>query len=105
MDGWLAGILMGCAVLLAGCTSGMQCHPSSDPLERDRCTSTGGAPEAAVTAVAAGAAWGVEGCNVNGCNPPYTCNSETGMCERLRCGEGEACPAPFECNLLRGRCE
>lgn len=100
-----ASMMVAATALAAGCTSGMQCHPSSDPLQREQCVSTGGPTEAVGTAVVAAAAWGVEGCRVNGCNPPYTCNDETRMCERLACGEGEPCPAPFECDTIEGHCE
>jgi len=97
----LGGLL---TLAVAGCASGMQCGPSSDPQWRNECVATGGPVEAAGTAAAAGAAWAVEGCTVNGCNMPYTCNEDTGYCERLTCGEGESCPSPYECDLVRGRC-
>lgn len=97
-------LLLACAGLGSACVSNMHCQRSSEPLEAQECVATGSGTEAAVTAVAAGGAWAAQGCRVNGCNLPYACDDETGFCERIRCGEGEPCPAPFECDLLRGRC-
>lgn len=105
MARWPLPLIVVLLSILAGCTSGMQCGPSSEPDQREQCVSTGGPVEAAGTAVAAGVAWGAVGCRVNGCHPPYVCNEDTGMCERMPCGEGRSCLAPYECNLLEGYCE
>lgn len=98
----LSGVPM---VLALGCgPSSMQCQRSSEPLEAERCIQTGSPAEAAGTAAAATVAWGAVGCRVNGCNLPYTCNEESGYCERMRCGEGLSCPTSYECDMRRGLC-
>src|SRR5688500_14395103 len=101
-------VLLGVGVLAAaaaGCGGSMECERSDDPLEAEHCVQHGGTGEAVGTAVAAGVTWTVTGCRVNGCNLPYTCNDATGFCERLPCGEGQACPPPYECDLEERRCE
>lgn len=89
----------------AGCASTMQCQDSPDPLEAQRCMPGGGATEAAGSAGASAVAWGVTGCRTNGCNRPYVCNQDNGLCEVIRCAEGLSCPEPFTCDLDRGECE
>lgn len=59
---------------------------------------------AGLNAGAAAAAWAIVGCRVNGCNPPYFCNVETKLCERIHCDEDAACPVGYTCNLRRNRC-
>ena len=92
-----AGLL---AVALAACASG----PSvckKDPITGSRqCQRSSGDPaEAAVTAGAATASWAVVGCTVNGCQPPYTCNTKTKLCERITCEEGtKRCPPGYTCD-------
>jgi hypothetical protein len=101
------GVIVAALALASGaaCVSNVQCRDSPDPMERQQCVATGGAPEAVGTAVAAGVAWGTVGCRVNGCNPGYTCDDESGFCEPMACSEGHGCPPAFECNYERGRCE
>jgi hypothetical protein len=87
-----------CAALGA-CASSQACQ--RDPITgSDRCQPASGSPaEAAATAVAAGAAWGAVGCTVNGCEPPFRCNGETKMCERIPCDEGTSgCPPGYACD-------
>src|SRR5262245_29749883 len=90
--------LVGVAIsgaLANGCVSQMSCDVPTEP-----CVETGGPGEAAVTAVAAGALWaGAGGCTTNGCRPPYVCNTGSGLCEHMRCGEGVGgCPPGTECD-------
>jgi hypothetical protein len=69
-------------------TGSEQCQPSS-----------GDYGEAAATAAASAAAWTAVGCTANGCEPPFRCNADTKMCERIPCGEGEgACPPTYICD-------
>lgn len=100
-------IIVGVLALVGStaCVSHMECRDSVDPMEGRRCVEQGSPAEAVGTAVAAGVAWGTVGCRVNGCNPGYTCNDGSGFCEPMSCSEGHACPAAFECNYERGRCE
>lgn len=87
-----------------GCASSMTCRQSPEPMGGQQCVAQGGPAEAVGTAAAAGVAWGTVGCRVNGCNLPYTCNHDTGFCERMRCSEGHSCPPAYECDYERGRC-
>lgn len=93
------------ALAAGGCASGMQCQRSSEPDRSEECVATGGSGEAAGTAIAAAGAWAVTGCRVNGCNLPYTCNQDTGMCERISCAEGQSCPPGYHCDPDDERCE
>jgi hypothetical protein len=93
------------ATLAASCTSSMECERSRDPMESEHCVATGGEGEAAITAVAAVGTWAVVGCRVNGCSVGWTCDDESGMCERARCTEGMSCPPGFQCDHIEGRCE
>jgi hypothetical protein len=99
-------LLLTLVPMLASCASGElckrdaitgteQCQPAS---------SSGG--EAIGTAVAAGAAWGVVGCKVNGCPPPFRCSADGRVCERIACAEGRgACPAGYQCDPEDQRCK
>jgi hypothetical protein len=88
-------------VLVNGCVSQVMCETPSDP-----CVQSGGPAEAAVTAAAAGALWvGGGGCAIAGCRPPYVCNSRSGLCEHLACGEGRgSCPPGTRCDSLTSTC-
>jgi hypothetical protein len=98
-------LMLGCwlactCALLGACASGEACR--RDPITgSDRCQpASGNAGEAIGTAVAATAAWTAVGCTVNGCEPPFYCNGETKMCERIRCDEGgRSCPPAYVCDL------
>jgi hypothetical protein len=94
------GIALLWAMLHAGCASGPEVCQRDPVTGSERCqTSSGDYGEAAATAVAATAAWGVVGCTVNGCQPPFRCNQETKQCERIRCTEGNAsCPPAYVCD-------
>ncbi|HMI91478.1 MAG TPA: hypothetical protein VK509_08955 [Polyangiales bacterium] len=85
--------------LLTGCATESACK--KDPITgSQRCQNASGDPGQAVgTAAVAAGAWTVAGCTVNGCEPPFTCNAQTKMCERIRCDEGKgACPPAYVCD-------
>jgi hypothetical protein len=50
-------------------------------------------------------AWVAGGCKLAGCEPPTTCNRDSGFCERPRCDEGLSCPNNTKCNLRSRKCE
>jgi hypothetical protein len=89
------------AALLGACATGPQVCRKDPITGSERCqASSGNAGEAAGTVVGAAAAWGVVGCKVNGCEPPFRCNAGTKMCERTPCGEGQgSCPPAYHCDL------
>jgi hypothetical protein len=93
-------------LILAGCATGSEVCRRDPATGAERCsTVSGNYGEAAVTATAAAASWAVVGCDVNGCEPPYRCNPETKLCERIRCGEGVgSCPAGYTCDPVKGVC-
>ena len=70
------------------------------------CVQGGGPTEAAVTAVAAGALWaGAGGCATAGCRHPMVCNTGSGFCEHLACGENASvCPAGTRCEPTTRTC-
>jgi len=85
-----------------GCVSQVYCP--QDPTAP--CAVSGGAPEAAVTAAAAGAVWVAGGgCAVAGCKYPMVCNEGSGLCEHPRCGEHRDCPAGMRCDQTTQVCE
>lgn len=103
---WALGLIA--SIGLGGCYSDVHCRDPGDVAPGDRqCIGGGGAPEAVVTGVAAGALWvGGGGCKVAGCRPPMVCNERSGLCESPRCGEGYGrCPLGMECNFGKRRCE
>jgi len=87
----------------AGCVSQLYCDNTSPT---STCVQGGGAPEAAITAAAAGAVWvGGGGCAVAGCQYPLVCNEGTGLCEHPHCGEHRDCPGGMRCNHETATCE
>lgn len=60
---------------------------------------------AAATGAAAGAAWAVVGCTVNGCAPPSYCNTRTKQCEVRRCTDDGECDAGFHCDTTAHSCQ
>jgi len=92
VSGWLA----------VGCASQMVCdYPGAG----SQCVTTGGPLEAAVTAAAAGTLWVAGGgCAIAGCRYPLQCNQESGLCERLRCGEHRDCPTGTSCDQSTYTC-
>jgi hypothetical protein len=101
------GLGCGVVLLIAACASGpMVCK--KDPITgSERCQNTSGSPaEAAATAGAATAAWGIAGCTVNGCEPPLQCNPDTKTCVRPHCYEGQnTCPPGYSCDLKDNLCK
>jgi hypothetical protein len=95
----LAGLLG--AALVNGCVSQVSCEVPTEP-----CVETGGPGEAAVTAVAAGALWaGGGGCAIAGCRYPFVCNTGSGLCEHMACGEGKgSCPPGLSCDTMTSTC-
>ena len=91
--------------LASACVSSMECRQSSHPVGGQQCVGRGGGLGAVATAAAAGIVWATVGCRANGCNLPYTCNQDTGLCERIRCSEGHSCPPAYDCDYERSRCE
>ena len=95
------------AALCASCASGPRvCQKDPITGSETRCAATSGDPgEAAVTAGIAAGAWGVAGCTINGCEPPYRCNTETKQCERIHCDESKSsCPRGYTCDPVRHVC-
>jgi hypothetical protein len=103
----LTRIAIGLGLFLAGgCATGAAC--TRDPITgQSRCQQASGSyVEAAGTAVAAVAAWGVVGCTVNDCEPPFRCNRDTKLCERIRCSEGRnSCPPAYNCDPVDQVCK
>jgi hypothetical protein len=96
----LASLLACLLAVASGCASGPNVC-KKDPITGSRqCQRSSSDPtEAAVTAGAATASWAAVGCTVNGCEPPYTCNPKTKMCERIPCEEGSnRCPPGYLCD-------
>ncbi|HKO90999.1 MAG TPA: hypothetical protein VJU61_07605 [Polyangiaceae bacterium] len=94
--------LLFAGVWQSGCYTESRCQYPTGP-----CVETGGAAEAAVTAVAAGALWATAGgCNVAGCRPPLVCNTTSGYCNYARCDEGgPPCPPGTRCNSKTSLCQ
>jgi hypothetical protein len=100
----MAGVrpaLVALCLLACACMSGPT-YCKRDPItgSESSCGRTSNSPvEAAATAAAAGAAWAAVGCTVNGCSPPFRCNPDTKMCERIPCQEGgNNCPPAYSCD-------
>ena len=95
-----ASMIAACAALVAACATGPEVCRKDPITGSQQCqTASGNYGEAAGTALGAAAVWGVAGCKVNGCEPPFRCNEGTKMCERIPCSEGDACPSAFACDL------
>ena len=92
-------------MLTNGCGGETICERSSEPTESQRCMQRGSPTAAVLTAGGAAAAWPVVGCRVNGCHLPFSCNEESGLCERRHCNEGYPCPSSWECNVETHECE
>lgn len=93
--GWLCAAWAG-----GGCATGVACR--TDPVTgSERCQPTSGSYGNAVATVGiAAASWALVGCSVNGCEPPFRCNAESKMCERIPCHEGKnVCPPGYSCDL------
>ena len=86
--------------LASACATGPDACTRDAVTGSERCAPASGSyGEAIGTAAVAGGAWAVAGCTVNGCEPPYRCNGETKMCERIACGEAlSACPPGYNCD-------
>jgi hypothetical protein len=95
----LGGLLGG--ALVNGCVSQVSCEVPTEP-----CVETGGPGEAAVTAAAAGALWvGGGGCAIAGCRYPFVCNTGSGLCAHMACGEGVgSCPPGLSCDTMTSTC-
>lgn len=82
-----------------GCSSSSNVICRPDAISgAERCQYSGGAADAALTGGVAAGVWAVKGCTANGCEPPFTCNAKTKLCERLSCSETESCPPGYECH-------
>ncbi len=91
--------------LATACAGSAQTVCRPDPITgSDRCSQTGGYGDAAITGGVAAGAWGVAGCTVNGCEPPFRCNGKTKQCERTTCNETKDCPPGYECNASDLKC-
>jgi hypothetical protein len=44
-------------------------------------------------------------CRLHSCAPPYFCNEDRGVCERLPCVESQNCPYGYKCNFSHNVCE
>jgi hypothetical protein len=101
---WSAWVLFAiAAAYLSACSSQMVCRPDGIS-GAERCQQVGGAGDAVITGGVAAGVFAAKGCTVNGCEPPFTCNSKTKLCERLACSETRACPPGYECHASDQRC-
>ena len=91
-------------LVFSGCAAQNTCQP--DPISGSpRCeNSTGGGTEAVGVGMTAAALYAAEGCKMNGCEPPFRCETVSQRCERVSCGESADCPPGFECNMADHRC-
>jgi hypothetical protein len=90
--------------VLTGCAAQNACQP--DPISgAPRCDDTSGGPvEAVGVGGTATALYAAEGCKMNGCEPPFRCETVSQRCERISCGENADCPPGFDCDLENHRC-
>ena len=99
--------LLACLALVAACATGQEACRRDPITGSEQCATVGSDTGQAVgTAAAAAATWGAVGCTVNGCQPPFRCNPDSKMCERMRCGEqAGGCPPGYSCNAVKNVCE
>jgi len=93
--------------LVTGCQTQMVCkQPGDGPPRESDCVQRGGPTEALAAGAVAGGVWASgKGCHLSGCHPTLTCNQQTGLCERARCGEGyPACPLGTVCDSQTKYC-
>ena len=90
--------------LAAGCAGGQEVCRRDAVTGNENCQLVSDDPrEAAATAGAATAAWGVVGCTVNNCQPPWRCNEKTKQCEATSCQKDGDCNG-FSCDTEHGTC-
>lgn len=91
------------ALVATACAAEQQCKKMHGEYQ---CLTVGGPEGAAVTGAGAAVVWATAGgCAVAGCAPPRTCNKVTGLCERIRCGEGRGnCPDGLQCDAASLTC-
>ena len=99
--------LLACLSLISACATGQEVCRRDMVTGSEQCNRVSGdTGEAAATAAAAAASWGAVGCTVNGCQPPFTCNPVTKLCERMRCGEAAGfCPVGYNCHPVENVCK
>jgi hypothetical protein len=101
---WRGRLVLGVLAYACGaCSSQVVCHPDGIT-GTERCTQAGGYGDAAITGGAAAGLFAAKGCTLNGCEPPSTCNSQSKLCERMKCSEVSACPPGYECSMSDHRC-
>jgi hypothetical protein len=44
-------------------------------------------------------------CRLHSCSPPYFCNEDKGICERLPCVESRDCPYDYKCDFSLHVCQ
>ncbi len=44
-------------------------------------------------------------CRLHSCAPPYFCNEDRGVCERLPCVESADCPYGYKCDFSLNVCQ
>ncbi len=44
-------------------------------------------------------------CHLHSCAPPFYCNRDKGVCEKLPCIESRDCPYGYKCELSKNVCE
>lgn len=44
-------------------------------------------------------------CRLHSCSPPYFCNQDKGVCERLPCVESRDCPYDYKCDFSLNVCQ
>jgi hypothetical protein len=105
MQTWRSALLGCCLCLFAACGAARS-DCQADPITGSpRCGNTsGGAQDAVITGGAATGLWAASGCKMNGCEPPFRCDTTNQQCERIQCGESADCPPGFACNMSDQRC-
>jgi len=44
-------------------------------------------------------------CRLHSCAPPYFCDEDKGVCERLPCTQSQDCPYGYKCDFSHNVCE
>lgn len=100
MDGMrrLGFVLGSTAVLLALLALGC-----SKPANTEGTTITTASSEE--TGPRSGPSRGEVACRLHSCSPPYFCNEDRGVCERLPCLESQDCPYDYKCDFSLNVCQ
>lgn len=44
-------------------------------------------------------------CRLHSCAPPFYCNQDTGLCEKLPCAASGSCPYGYKCDFSKNVCQ